>query len=235
MDSIQLGHGLKRQDGGRRVFIGEMGNRVGARTARSAYIERGGKLVLEQKGQLAVAVEDDRPGVGVIEAREVAGFGHEIAVRGVGRHSGEFEQRRPRKGPIDRESTIALEVAQGVLQHRTEDAVDPSGIESQLGEAHLQFSDVVTALIGAGEEDQPLAQLPASFNQSRPRDGVDLAGDRQAACALECLDGDSGAIAEGVARVRDESQAQDDQALVEFAHAKAGGATLQGGKVQGLV
>jgi hypothetical protein len=38
-----------------------------------------------------------------------------------------------------------LEVAQGVLKEGTEDSVNSSGIESELGESNLKFCDVVTA------------------------------------------------------------------------------------------
>ncbi|HEY5120015.1 MAG TPA: hypothetical protein VII84_00400, partial [Acidimicrobiales bacterium] len=91
------------------------------------------------------------------------------------------------------------------------------------------------ALIGPGQEEQPLAQLPTGLNQSSPCDGVNLAGDRKAACALKCLDGHSGTIAEVVNWVRNKCEAEGAQTLVEIAHANAGGATLQGVEVQGLV
>jgi hypothetical protein len=53
-----------------------------------------------------------------------------------------------------------------VLERWTEDAIDPSGVESKLGETYLQFGNVITALIGAGQVEQSLAELPAGFYQA---------------------------------------------------------------------
>jgi hypothetical protein len=82
-----------------------------------------------------------------------------------------------------------------VLEHWAEDTVDSSGIESKLSEAHLQLGDVVATLIRARQVEETLSELPTRFNQAGPGDGVDLAGNRQAARKLESFNGHNGVVA----------------------------------------
>jgi hypothetical protein len=93
-----------------------------------------------------------------------------------------------------------------------------------LGEAHLKFGDVVAALIGPREIEKSLSELPPGFNETGPGDGVDLSRDRQTTSTLKGLDGDHGVVAIVVGWVREGSETQCDEAIMEIAHPKAGGA-----------
>ena len=102
-----------------------------------------------------------------------------------------------------------------------------------MGEAYLEFGDVVAAQVGVGEVEQALAQLPAGLDQPRPGIGVDDAGDGQAASTLKGFDDHDGAVAVAAEGIDQRGVTEFTQSFVEFAYPWPRDAALQGVEVQG--
>ncbi len=71
------------------------------------------------------------------------------------------------------------------LGQRTEDGVDPTGVETQLPEPTLELADVVAALHRRAQVEKSVAEAIAGFDQGGPRRAVAHAGDLEPALVLE--------------------------------------------------
>ncbi len=118
------------------------------------------------------------------------------------RHPAQLPEGRGPQDAVHGEPGVALEVGQGLGAELTEDAVHPSGVEAEGGEASLQVSDVVAAQHGPTEIEEPVSQSQPGFDQGRPGLGAAHAVDPQAPAVLEPLDGGLGAHAEDPFGVR---------------------------------
>jgi hypothetical protein len=125
-----------------------------------------------------------------------------------------------------------LKVAKGSLEQGTEDPVDSSGVEAELGEANLEFSHVVAAQVGMHEIQQALAEPPTGFDESGPGDVVNFAGDREASRALERFDQRNGLVAKKIGRVGHGRVTEFTETLVKIAHTMPRVATSDGGERQ---
>ena len=113
----------------------------------------------------------------------------------------QFNQRLAGQRAAGLDRAVALEVNEGVFQQASEDPVDPAGVESELGETHLQLGDVVAAQIRMVEVEESLAEAPTGLDQSRPGRSVGLPSDWQASRPLERLDDRDRPVTEGVSGV----------------------------------
>src|SRR5690606_15712344 len=107
-------------------------------------------------------------------------------------------------GPADLigdQTGVALEVSDRGPGPRTEDAVDPTGVESERAEPQLELGDVVAAHHRRTQAHQPIAQTELRFDQSSPGSGVADAVAAQAGLLLEPADRRSRPLAELARRV----------------------------------
>jgi hypothetical protein len=70
---------------------------------------------------------------------------------------------------VGREADVALEVVEGAGGERSEDAVDPTGVEPEATEPPLQLGDVVTPEVGGAVVQEAVAEVPAGLDQRGPR------------------------------------------------------------------
>jgi len=82
-----------------------------------------------------------------------------------------------------------LELFERPCRAGPEDPVDSSTIEADPAETRLQLGHVVAAQVRRGEEQQPVAQLPAGLDERGPRLLVADAVAAQAAAVLESANG----------------------------------------------
>lgn len=87
--------------------------------------------------------------------------------------------------PVDRQAAVVLEVRHRVCRARSEDPVDPAGVESEARQERLDLGDVVAAEVGCREQEQAVAEPPGGLDDRSPRVLIALAGDDQTAFALE--------------------------------------------------
>lgn len=69
---------------------------------------------------------------------------------------------------IGDEACVALELTHSGTRRRTEDAIDPTGVEAQGSEAELQLGDVVASHHRGPETHESVAEAELRFHQSRP-------------------------------------------------------------------
>lgn len=114
---------------------------------------------------------------------------------------------------VAHESGIALELCDRVLSERTEDAIDPSGVEAERAEPQLQFGDVVASHHRRAQAQQPPAELESRFDQRRP--GLDVTDTvrHESALRLEGLDAGGGRLAVVAPRILSRVAACDQPAL----------------------
>jgi len=86
----------------------------------------------------------------------------------LGAHDGQGADRVGAAHPIGRRTAVRLELLQRPCRAGPEDAVDPPAVEADPAEAGLQFGDVVAAQVGRGQEQEPIAQVPAGFDERGP-------------------------------------------------------------------
>jgi hypothetical protein len=90
---------------------------------------------------------------------------------------------------VGREPDVALEVVEGAGGERSEDAVDPTGVEPEAPEPPLQLGDVVTAQVGGAVVQEAVAEVPAGLDQGGPGLVVAATVAAEAPGALEGADG----------------------------------------------
>ena len=86
----------------------------------------------------------------------------------LGAHDGQGADRVGAAHPVGGGTAVRLELLQRPGRAGPEDAFDPAAVETDPSEAGLQFGDVVAAQVGRGQEQEPIAQVPAGFDERGP-------------------------------------------------------------------
>jgi hypothetical protein len=72
-----------------------------------------------------------------------------------------------------------------VLGQGSKDAVDPTRVKAQHAESILEAGDVVTTQEGRREIEQAITEVPTRFDESGPRDGVNVTRGGEASRSLK--------------------------------------------------
>ena len=97
---------------------------------------------------------------------------------------------------VAHQAGVALELADGLLGHGTEDAVDTPGVEPERAEPQLQLRDVVAAHHGRTQAEEPVAELVLRLDEGGPRRRVARPVVVEAPVALEPAHGVGGRVVE---------------------------------------
>jgi hypothetical protein len=133
----------------------------------------------------------------------------------------QLAQGRAADDAIDRQSGVALELAERPAGVVPEDAVDPRCIEAQGAQALLELGDVVTPQHGGPAVQEAVAQPETRLDEGVPRLRAAHPVDPETAQALKGLDGGPGGGAEDPVRIDGRARQDGGEAVLDVGDREA--------------
>jgi hypothetical protein len=149
------------------------------------------------------------------QALALPDLGHHLLTLDPGSDPRESLEGFPAADAVNGEAGVALEVPQGLVGERSEDAVDPAGIEAEAPEHALKGGDVVAPQHAAAVIEQAVAETTPGFDQGVPGLRTAHAVDAQPPVSLEGPDGGIGPVAVPAELIGGDVEPQGDQPLLQ--------------------